>query len=115
MNATGAAAGQGLFRLYVLLAVAGAIFPYLLLVPWLAEHGLAPGLFLSQLFPTVPATIGVSDALYSAAVFVLFVIAEGRRLGMRRLWLPIGAMLTFGLCCGLPLFLAMREKALDAT
>ena len=108
----GAGRRKDLFRLYVALAVAGAIFPYLIFIPWLSDHGAQPGLFVRQLFATGPAAIFASDVLYAAAVFILFVIVEGRRLGMRRLWLPPLLVVLFGLCCGLPAFLAMRERAL---
>ena len=101
-----------LFRLYVGLAVIGAVFPWVIFLPWAAEHRFAPGLFAAQLFATPPAAIFSSDVLYTAAVFILFVIVEGRRLGMRHLWLPALAVAVSGLCFALPLFLAMREKAL---
>ena len=101
-----------LFRLYVGLAVVGAVFPWLIFLPWVAEHRFAPGLFVAQIFATPPAAIFSSDVLYAAAVFMLFVIVEGRRLGMRDLWLPPLAVAISGLCFALPLFLAMREKAL---
>jgi hypothetical protein len=104
-------AGTDLSRLYWGLALVGAIFPYVILLPWLAQHGLAPGPFVRQLFATGPATIFASDVLYASAVFVLFVVAEGRRLGMKRLWLPPLLIAVFGLCCALPAFLAMRERA----
>ena len=44
------------------LALAGAILPYVIFVPWLAEHGLDGRVFLSQLFATGPATIFAVDA-----------------------------------------------------
>lgn len=102
----------GLFRLYVLLAVAGAILPYAILLPWAAEHGFAPGLFISQLFATRPASIFAADVLLSAAIFLLFAFVEGRRLRLRHLWVQPLVIGTIGLCCALPLFLAQREWAL---
>ena len=99
-----------LFRTYLALALAGAILPYVIFVPWLAAHGLAPGLFFAQLFATAPATIFAADVLFAALVFVIFALAEGRRLGMTRLWLYPLVTFTIGLCCALPLFLALRER-----
>jgi hypothetical protein len=101
-----------LFRLYVGLAVVGGIIPNVLFIPLLVEHGIQPGLFVRQLFATTPATIFVADVLYAAAIFILFVFVEGRRLGMKHLWLPVVLTFGIGLGCGLPAFLAMREKAL---
>jgi lysylphosphatidylglycerol synthetase-like protein (DUF2156 family) len=106
--------GGRLIRVYVGLAVAGAIFPFLIVLPWAAEFGFSPGLFLLQVFATKPSTAFAADVIYSAAVFVLFTIVEGRRLGMRGLWIPALLVLTVGLCCALPTFLAMRERALAA-
>jgi len=104
-----------LFRLYVGLALVGAIFPWVIFIPWVSEHGLVqPALFHAELFATRPAAIFASDVLYSAGVFLIFVFVEGRRLGIRRLWLPPLLVVLFGLCCALPAFLAMREHALPA-
>jgi hypothetical protein len=103
-----------LYPLYVGLAIAGAIFPFVIVLPWAADHGFAPGPFLREVFANRPSSTFAADVVYSAAVFVLFVFAEGRRLGMRRLWLPPLLLVAVGLCCALPAFLAMREKALAA-
>ncbi len=111
---TGAAPGR-MFGVYAALAVAGAILPYAIFIPWLAEHGVDARLFVSQLFATGPASIFAADVLFAAGVFILFVIVEGRRLGMRDLWLPPLVVVAVGLCCALPLFLAMRERALAAS
>jgi hypothetical protein len=101
-----------LFRLYVALAVIGAIFPWIVFAPWLAAYGFAPGRFVGDLFATRPAAIFASDVLAAAAIFILFVFVEGRRLGMRALWLPVLLVFACGLCAALPAFLAQRERAL---
>ena len=49
----------------------------------------------------------------SSVVLWVFVIREGRRLGLRHLWIPIAGNLTVGVSLGLPLFLYMREKQLE--
>jgi lysylphosphatidylglycerol synthetase-like protein (DUF2156 family) len=104
--------GNRLFQVYVGLAVVGAIFPYLIVLPWVAQFGLSPGLFLLQVFATTPSTAFASDVIYAAAVFILFTLVEGRRLGMRGLWFPVLLVIAVGLCCALPTFLAIRERAL---
>ena len=104
-----------LFWLYLALAVAGAILPYSIFIPWLLENGVDARLFVSQLFVNGPASIFAWDVLLSAGIFIIFVFAEGRRLDMRHLWLPPLVVFTIGLCCALPLFLALREKALEGT
>lgn len=103
-----------LFRAYLGLALIGAVMPYAIFLPWLAEHGVDSRLFVSQLFSTGPATIFAADVLFAALVFVIFALMEGRRLGMGRLWLYPLVTFTIGLCCALPLFLAFRERRLAA-
>ena len=104
-----------LFHLYVGLAVAGGVLPFLIAVPWMQEYGFQPGLFLRQVFVNRASTAFAVDLLYSINVFILFILVEGLRIGMRRLWLPVLLVVTVGLCCGLPAFLAMRERALART
>lgn len=47
--------------------------------------------------------------IVSAVVVLLFVVVEGRRLGVRRLWAPFVAMFTVGVSLALPLFLLLRQ------
>jgi predicted exporter len=54
------------------------------------------------------------DVIVSALVTTLFVIVQGARDGVRPLWLPIVATIVIGVSCGLPLFLALRERALSS-
>jgi predicted exporter len=98
---------------YLLLCVAGILLPYSQFVPFVAEHGLDLKLFVEQLFSTrIGAFFGL-DVLVSALVLVVFVLVDGRRAGVRSLWTPIAATLAVGVSLGLPLFLYMREAALE--
>jgi uncharacterized protein DUF2834 len=106
------AAPGRMFGIYAMLAFAGAILPYVLFIPWLADHGMDGRVFLAQLFATGPATIFAADVLFAAIVFLVFVWSEGRRLGMRHLWIQPVVTYGIGLCCALPLFLALRERHL---
>lgn len=103
---------MSLYRLYAALAVVGVILPYTLFVPWLAAHGFDLPLLMSQPLVNLPARIFVVDVVFAAFVFLIFVIVEGRRLGIPHLWAPPLAILAAGLCCALPLFLAQRERAM---
>ena len=51
--------------------------------------------------------------LVSSLVLWIFVLVDGRRDGVRHLWAPIAANLAVGVSLGLPLFLYMRELALE--
>ena len=55
------------------------------------------------------------DVLVSAIVLCVFASREGRRLGMRGLWLPVVAVFGVGVSLGLPLFLYLRQAHLIGT
>lgn len=99
-------------NLYLLLCVFGIVLPYSQFVPWVLENGMNLGLLVRQLFANRVSGFFGLDVLVSSVVVVGFVRAEGRRLGVRRLWLPILGLLTVGVSCALPLFLYLREGAL---
>ena len=55
------------------------------------------------------------DVIASSLALWLFVFSEGRRLGMKHLWLYIVCNLTVGVSLALPLFLYFREGQLART
>ena len=95
--------------LYVGLAVLGTALPYSAFLPFLWEHGLDVRLFVDQLFASRISAFFGWDVIVSSMVLWCFVITEGRRLGLKHLWLPIAGNLAVGVSLGLPLFLYMRE------
>jgi len=95
-------------QIYLLLAIAGLVLPYMQFVPWVLEHGLDMRLFVSQLFASRISAIFGMDVLVSAAVVVVFLGAERSRLGNER-WIPLVALLTVGVSLALPLALYLRE------
>jgi uncharacterized protein DUF2834 len=100
--------------LYLLLCVAGTVFPYSQFIPFLREHGLDLGLFCEQLFSTrIGAFFGL-DVIVSSLVLWVLVLSEGRRAGVAHLWAPIAASLAVGVSLGLPLFLYLREGRLES-
>lgn len=100
-------------HLYLVLCLVGLLLPYWQFLPWLFEHGFNPSLFVGELFANRIAAFFGIDVILSAVVLLIFVSAEGRRLGLRLLWLPIVAAVTVGVCLGLPLFLYQRQAHLD--
>jgi hypothetical protein len=99
--------------LYIVLCVLGLVLPYSQFVPWVVQNGLDMPLFVRQLFANrISAFFGL-DVLVSAVVLIGFVRSEGSRLRMTRLWLPIVSVLLVGVSLGLPLFLYLRENALE--
>ena len=98
---------------YLILCILGFALPYSQLVPWVLENGLHLRFFAQQLFANRIGGFFGLDVLVSAIVLFRFVNYEGKRLGMRRLWAPIVATLLVGVSLGFPLFLYLRELALE--
>jgi hypothetical protein len=99
--------------LYLVLCLAGIVLPYWQFVPWVVQHGLNLGLFARELFANRIGAFFGMDVAVSAVVLLVFTRIESARLGMRRRWLVIGAVLTVGVSLGLPLFLYLRELELE--
>lgn len=100
-------------HLYLGLCAAGAVLPCSQLVLWLQDHGLDLRLLFEELFSTrIGAFFGL-DVLVSGLVLFVFIALEGRRLGVRNLWLPVVATVAIGVSLGFPLFLYMRQHELD--
>jgi hypothetical protein len=101
-------------HLYLALAVAGTILPLAAFLPFLRTHGLDVRLFVTQLFGSPVSAFFGLDVIVSSVALWAFVLIEGRRLSMSRLWVPIAANLLVGVSLGLPLFLSMREARREA-
>ena len=99
--------------LYLLLAVLGAALPLSQLIPFLTAHGLDLKLFFTFLFSNGVSGFFGMDVIVSSLVLWIFVFSEGRRLGMRRLWVYVVCNLAVGVSLALPLFLLFRERTLD--
>ena len=98
---------------YLALAILGILLPYWQFVPWLFEHGLDLSLFFRELFANRIGAFFAMDVLVSATVLIIFVQVEGRRLGIRGLWVPMVGTLLVGVSFGLPLFLCLRQIQLN--
>ena len=98
---------------YLVLTVLGAVLPYYYFVPFVAENNLNVNLFFRQLFANHISAFFAMDVFVSAVTLVAFIRNEGARLGVRQWWLPLIATLLVGVSMGLPLFLYLREFALE--
>jgi len=99
---------------YTVLCIAGTVLPLAQFAPWLAAHGLDMPLLVQQALATPLSAFAWSDVLVSGVAAAIFIVAEGRRLGMRRWWLPLLG-LGVGPSLALPLFLLLRERHLQRT
>jgi len=100
--------------MYLSLCVLGLLLPYSQFLPFLREHGLDLRLIGEQLFANRISSFFGLDVIVSSVVLWIFVRVEGRRLAMRRRWLPLVALLTVGVSLALPLFLYLREARQEA-
>ena len=92
--------------LYLAFAILGLVVPYSQLVPWIMEHhALNMPLFVRDLFANRISAFFAMDVIVSAVVLISFIQVEGKRLGMRLLWLPTIGTLLIGVSLGFPLFL----------
>jgi hypothetical protein len=100
-------------HIYLLFCVLGLVLPYSQFLPWVLENGFPMKLFVQQLFANRIGGFFGMDVLVSAVVLIFFIRREGKRLSVPRLWLPIAGVLTVGVSLGLPLFLYLRERAME--
>ena len=97
---------------FLILAVNGAILPLSYFIPFAFTNGLNLPLIVRLLFQNnISASFGL-DVIISALVVFAFVFSEGRRRGMKHLWIYIVCTSLVGVSLGLPLFLFFRERAL---
>lgn len=103
---------DGKQRLLLALTIIGFLAPNAMLVTFLAREGLDLGQYFGDWFGTLPASQITVDLFIVAAAFLAWSVWEARRTGVARLWVVWVATFSVGLCCGAPLFLLMRERAL---
>lgn len=99
--------------IYAVLAIAGTVLPLSEFIPWVLKNGPDVELFFSDLFSNHIGGFFGWDVIVSSGVLLVFILSEGRRLGIRKLWFPILGALTVGVSLGLPLFLLIRERHLS--
>ena len=100
-------------QVYWLLCIPGFLLPYAFFAPWLVEHGLDIPRFVQELFSTRVGAFFGCDVIVSAMVLIVFASQESRRLSISFGWLTYAATLCVGVSLGLPLFLALRQAAID--
>ena len=100
--------------LYLVLAILGAVLPLSQLIPFLATNGFDLPLLFRQLFQTQASAFFALDVIVSSFVLWLFVFTEGRRRGMKNLWVYIVCNLAVGVSLALPLFLFYRERTIKS-
>jgi Protein of unknown function DUF2834 len=93
-------------NLYLILAIVGAIVPYVFFVEHIGAVGLGLGAFLGAAFANGAAGGFSADVLISSVVFWCHLIARRAPLT----WLYVLINLGVGLSCALPLYLYMTAR-----
>jgi hypothetical protein len=90
----------------------GFLVPNVMVVVFVAEHGVDLGHYLGDWFETLPSAQLVADLAICGFTFVGWAAWDSRRSGVRRWWVTIPASLLVGLCFAIPLYLLLRERQL---
>ena len=97
-------------KLYLLLAVIGAIVPYIFFFQFIQTEGLNIPAFISALFVNGAAGGFSADLLLASFIFWLFMFQQAKESDGPKPHLFIILNLIIGLCCALPAYLYAREK-----
>jgi hypothetical protein len=109
-----AAPARSLAWIYLALAVAGAVLPWLANIAFIRASGqpFDLGLFV-RMANANPAAQSLSrDLAVGATAVTIWMVVESRRLGMRGLGWVLLSCVTIAFAFGAPLFLYLRERRL---
>ncbi|MFM2174557.1 MAG: hypothetical protein RLZZ54_2484 [Cyanobacteriota bacterium] len=100
--------------IYLALAIAGGVLPWMANIAFMQEYGSAFDLkVFINLANANPAAQSLSrDLLVGAAAVTTWMIVESKRLGMRHLWLVLLSSVTIAFAFAAPFFLFLRERRL---
>lgn len=96
-----------------MLSIIGTVLPLSQFVPFIAKNGMNMSLFFEKLFINEISSFFAMDVIVSAAVTVLLIAYETKRLKIKNTWVCYVGLFTVGVSCGLPLFLYFRELYLN--
>jgi hypothetical protein len=95
--------------IYPVLAVMGLILPLYQFMKFLMKYGFNLRYMIELVAANYISRFLVLDLILAALVFLILVVAEGRRMQMKNLWVYFLTTLCIGLSFSLPLFLYFRE------
>ncbi|HYN95211.1 MAG TPA: DUF2834 domain-containing protein [Pilimelia sp.] len=94
-------------RVYVGLAVLGAVVPYAALAVFISRHGVDLARLSQQAFGSPGAAFFALDVIVCGVTVLVGAMRDARLVGAR--WAVVTATLLVGPSCGLPLWLALRQ------
>ena len=96
-------------RLYLALAVVGAVAPWYFFLSFLMEGGPGIAAALDQLWATNMTRFFTVDVLLTGLALLVYLLIRERMNG-GRFWLLAGATVLVGPSCSLPLLLYFKER-----
>jgi len=96
--------------LYLLLAIVGAVLPYVFFIQHFSSEGVSLSGFVAALFANPAAGGFTADLLLTSFVFWIFVFHQNSREKGPRPILFVMLNLLIGLSCALPAYLYARER-----
>lgn len=97
-------------NIYLILAIIGAIIPYLFFFQFIQVEGFNIPLFISSLFVNGASGGFSADILLSSLVFWLFMFQKTKETNNPKPTVFVLLNLTIGLSCALPAYLYAQEK-----
>ncbi|MEZ5759064.1 MAG: DUF2834 domain-containing protein [Emcibacteraceae bacterium] len=98
-------------NLYLILAIVGAIIPFIFLGQFFEQEGISIPNFISALFSNGATAGFTTDLVISSLVFWIYIFNVRKKSNGPNPYLFIVLNLTVGLSCALPAYLYAREKA----
>jgi hypothetical protein len=98
-------------RVLALLALLGFVVPNTMVIVFFARHGIDLGQYFGAWFERLPSAQLVADLLICCISFIVWCAWDGPRSGVHNWWVTIPATLLVGICCAIPLYLLLRERA----
>ncbi|MBM5819109.1 MAG: DUF2834 domain-containing protein [Cyanobacteria bacterium K_DeepCast_150m_m2_101] len=100
--------------LYLALAIAGGVLPWMANLDYMREYGSSfdLSLFVALANANAAAQSLSRDLLVGASAVTIWMVVESRRLQMRHLWVVLLSSVTIAFAFAAPLFLYLRERRL---
>lgn len=98
---------------YLAMAIVGTVIPWLFFGSFFTQHGPDIPLFLQSLFANGAAGGFSADVLITIVIFWVWSWRDAARHGIARWWLVLPGSFFVGLSLALPLYLYLREQALE--
>lgn len=98
--------------IYGFLAILGVVLPFFELLRWLYQFNMNFKMLALEVMQPV-ALSAWWFWLLATVVAILFILHDGIRLKMPKLWLPLFCSVCLGGACGLPLYLLLREYHIE--